>query len=113
MTWPNAAAGPSAIGSLATRRWPNCAASQHRGRDRAIVAFTGEEAWVLLVGPHDRQDQIADAYAVLYVLVGHDAEALAERTKPPCCGVDGQAPLLEAAEIDRLVAAAKLLVRRR
>jgi hypothetical protein len=34
---------------------------------------------VLLVGPHDRQDQVADAYAVLYALVGHEAEALAER----------------------------------
>lgn len=84
-----------------------------RGRDRAIVVFTGEEAWVLLVGPHNRQDQIADAYTVLYALVGHEAEALAKRTKPPCCGDDGQAPSLEAAEVDRLVVAAKELVRRR
>lgn len=68
---------------------------------------------MLLVGPHDRQDQIADAYAVLYALVGYEAAALAERTKAPCCGTTVRAPLLEAAEIDRLVVAAKLIVRRR
>lgn len=34
--------------------------------DRAVAAFVAEQAWVLLVGPHDDADRAADVYAQLY-----------------------------------------------
>lgn len=84
-----------------------------RGADRVIVAFNEEAAWVLIVGPHDRQDQVADVYRVLYDLVGHESEPLNARTKPPCCDEDGLAPLPDKDAIDRLVERGRELLRRR
>ncbi|MBW0118946.1 hypothetical protein, partial [Pseudonocardia abyssalis] len=31
---------------------PNLCVKHLRGNDRVVVAFSGDEAWVLLVGPH-------------------------------------------------------------
>jgi len=56
-----------------------------RASDRAIVTFTPGTAWVLLVGPYDRQDREADIYTRVYTAAGITAGPLRARTKPPCC----------------------------
>lgn len=53
---------------------------------RVVVAFESpHQAWILLVGPHDDDDQIMDVYAELYRLLGVDPPDAAGRLKPPCC----------------------------
>lgn len=81
-----------------------------RGRDRVVVAFDHEEAWVLLVGPHDAEDAARDVYLALYELAGTPAPAQ-PRTKPPCCDDAGHPPALDEVVVDRLVAQARLLRR--
>lgn len=60
---------------------------------RAVVAFeTPERIWLLLVGPHDDKDPDQDVYTELYKILGVEPPDTAGRTKPPCCGEDGQPP---------------------
>lgn len=72
-----------------------------RGTDRAVVAFTGEEAWVVLVGPHLDGDRAVDVYTELYRLAGVSAPTQ-PRTKPPCCHDDAP-PYLDEAVVHDLV----------
>ena len=71
-----------------------------RGADRAVVAFTTEEAWVILVGPHAAGDQAVDVYTKLYELVGVPPPTQ-PRSKPPCCRHDTP-PNLNEAVVDDL-----------
>ncbi len=64
-----------------------------------MVAFVEDTAWVLLVGPHDEGDRVADVYARLYELLGVDVPQGA-RTKPHCCGETGEPPQLSETETD-------------
>ncbi len=81
---------------------------QHlRGKDRAVVAFAGEEAWVLLVGPHEDGDAAADVYANLYEIAGVPAPTQ-PRTKPSCCDDNEVPPLLDQGAIDDLVRRARI-----
>jgi hypothetical protein len=70
------------------------------GQLRVIVAFErADRAWLLLVGPHDDSDPDIDVYTELYQLVGFRPPDSTKRTKPPCCGGDGEPPALgKAAE---------------
>jgi hypothetical protein len=53
---------------------------------RVVVAFESpHQAWILLVGPHDDDDEIMDVYTELYRLLGVDPPDAAGRLKPPCC----------------------------
>lgn len=70
-----------------------------RGADRAVVAFVDDAAWVLLVGPHDAGDAAVDVYSRLYEILGFEVP-MGARTKPPCCGSQGEAPLLDEVETD-------------
>lgn len=69
------------------------------GTDRVVVAFRGDEAWVLLVGPHASGDRATDVYGRLYALLGFDPPR-GERRKPPCCNDDGTPPELDEVETD-------------
>jgi len=84
-----------------------------RAADRAIVTFTPGTAWVLLIGPHDRQDRDVDVYTQLYSVAGIPAGPLAARTKPPCCLNDLTPPSLDHAALDNLVQATRALTRQR
>lgn len=66
-----------------------------------VVAFSGDGAWVLLVGPHAEGDDAADVYRMLYELAGIPRPAQ-PRTKPPCCDDDQQPPRLDEAAINDL-----------
>lgn len=80
---------------------PRLCVKHLRGNDRALVAFTDEEAWVLLVGPHDRASRL-DVYDQLYaVTTGTSPES--PRTKPPCCKEADEPPVLTTGLIDDLV----------
>jgi hypothetical protein len=81
-----------------------------RGRDRVVVCFVADQAWILLVGPHDEGDATADVYLALYELLGIE-QPTQPRTKPPCCGTDPDQspPTLDQALVDQLVLAAKTL----
>lgn len=82
---------------------PNLCVKHLRGNDRVVVAFTGDEAWVLLVGPHADGDAAADVYGMLYELAGVPRPAQ-PRTKPPYCDDDDQQPPeLDEAAISDLV----------
>jgi hypothetical protein len=72
-----------------------------RGTDRVVVAFTGVEAWVILVGPHVDGDRAADVYAALYALADVSPPTQA-RSKPPCCH-DEAPPNLDEVVIHDLV----------
>jgi hypothetical protein len=53
---------------------------------RVVVAFESpHRAWILLVGPHDDDDQIMDIYAELYRLLGVAPPDAGGRLKPLCC----------------------------
>lgn len=81
-----------------------------RGKDRVVVAFSDDEAWVLLVGPHAQGDAATDVYSTLYDLAAV-SPPLQPRTKPPCCD-DTNAPLaLDEAVIDDLVRRVRMLRR--
>lgn len=73
-----------------------------RGQDRALVAFDGDTAWVLLVGPHDAEDRRADVYSALYQLAGVIPPE-GRRTKPPCCDDDAGPPTVDPSVLDHLV----------
>jgi hypothetical protein len=81
---------------------PNLCVKHLRGNDRVVVAFSGDEAWVLLIGPHADGDAAADVYGMLYELAGVPRPAQ-PRTKPPCCDDDQQPPGLDEAAISDLV----------
>jgi hypothetical protein len=83
-----------------------------RGSDRVVVAFSGEVAWVLLVGPHDEGDRAANIYRVLYEIAGV-AVPSEPRTKPPCCDSETlDPPALDSAVVDEMVQRARALRRR-
>lgn len=74
---------------------PRLCVKHLRGTIRVVTAFeTADRAWVLLVGPHDEHDPQIDVYTELWALLGV-AVPVGERTKPPCCGSDNAAPVLE------------------
>jgi hypothetical protein len=78
------------------------------------VAFkTEDEAWILMVGPHLRDDPAFDVYALLYALVGVEPPDDEKRTKPPCCDDDSGLPSVLDEEIEDLVERATRLARGR
>ena len=84
------------------------------GTLRVVVAFAeNDEIWVLLVGYHDESDPGINVYSTLYDLAGIDTAPSGKRTKPPCCGEDGDAPLVDEAFVDEFVERAKRLARER
>jgi len=83
------------------------------GNLRIVVGFEGpRQAWVLLVGVHDRADPGVDVYTELYRLAGLDDVPEGERTKPSCCDSDGVAPFM-APEVTQLANQARMIRRRR
>lgn len=83
------------------------------GQLRIVVGFaSAEEAWILLVGPHDDHDPGLDVYAALYALADATPPDSAKRTKPPCCSSDGTPPAL-ADRIEELARRAGRLRRTR
>ena len=91
---------------------PSLCVQHLRGKDRAVVAFSGHETWVLLVGPHDVGDTAADVYSVLYELTAIPRPSQ-PRTKPPCCDdTANPPPPLDEAVIDDLVRRSRKLRRR-
>lgn len=84
------------------------------GRLRAIVAFESQQAaWLLLVADHDDSDPEFNVYTELYRLVGHEPVPSEKRTKPPCCGTDGKAPILDRAAEDLALKAIEIRKTRR
>jgi hypothetical protein len=78
-------------------------------RYRALVCFPEEEhVVVVLIAEHDRGTK--DVYAALYELL-RMSQPTGKRSKPPCCGEDGEPPV-DPEMLDRLVTAAKRLRRR-
>ena len=77
---------------------------------RVVVAFTADEAWVVLVGLHDG-DPGMNVYAELYALAGASPPDGAGRAKPSCCGPDGAAPELDDDAVQDLVDRARRLAR--
>lgn len=77
-----------------------------RGADWAVVAFAGDEAWVLLVGPHAAGDSASDVYTALYDMAGV-ARSTQPRTKPLCCDEMSKPPALGEAIIDDFVSRAR------
>jgi len=63
---------------------------------------------VVLIAEHDRGSK--DVYGALYELLGI-SRPTGKRSKPPCCGDDGEPPI-DPELLDHLVAAAKRLRRR-
>ena len=64
-----------------------------RGTIRVVVAFESpRRVCILLVGPHDDSDPNRDVYAELYELLGAAPLEGSLRSKPSCCGEDGQPP---------------------
>jgi hypothetical protein len=80
------------------------------GSYRALICFPeGDRVVVALVAEHAR-GTAGDAYGSLYAMLGI-AEPTERRTKPPCCGDDGEPPV-DPEVADRLFLAAKKLLRR-
>ena len=88
---------------------PRLCVKHLRGSDRVVVAFEGETAWVLLVGPHEEGNRRADIYAALYALAGVEGPHEA-RTKPPCCDADDEPPQLDVDTLNELVQRARGVV---
>jgi hypothetical protein len=75
---------------------------------RALVCFPEEEhVVVVLIAEHDRGSK--DVYGALYELLGI-SEPTGKRSKPPCCGEDGEPPI-DPVLLDGLVRATKRLRR--
>jgi hypothetical protein len=75
---------------------------------RVVVAFeTPQRVWVLLVGPHDAADPSRNVYSELYELLDAYPPDGAGRSKPPCCGDDGESPGLGDAFADIIIRAAR------
>jgi hypothetical protein len=89
---------------------PQLCVKHLRGRDRVVVAFTEDEAWVLLVGPHDAEDAARDVYLALYELAGL-APPEQPRTKPPCCDDTGRSPIVDEDAIEDLIVRSRMLRR--
>jgi hypothetical protein len=83
------------------------------GQLRVVVGFSSsEEAWVVLVGPHDN-DPGLDVYTALYSLAGVAPPDDVKRTKPSCCDVeDGEPPLFDSELLEDLARRAARLRRR-
>lgn len=82
---------------------------------RVVVGFLSpDQAWILLVGPHDDGDPDIDVYTALYELAGVKPADNARRDKPPCCTGTGQvtAPTL-GADVEALASRARRLRRTR
>lgn len=78
-------------------------------RYRALVCFPEEDhIVVVLIAEHDRGSK--DVYGALYELLGI-SRPTGKRSKPPCCGEDGEPPV-DLELLDRLVTAVKGLRRR-
>jgi hypothetical protein len=109
MTSPRAAA-PHAYRVTGPDPLPRLRVKHLRGTDR-VVAFTADQAWIVLIGPHDDTTPGRNVYDVLYELAGVRPPADQKRNKPPCCRQDTGAPPLTAAEqIDLLASRARSLV---
>ena len=89
---------------------PSLCVKHLRGLDRAVVTFSGDEAWVLFVGPHVEGDAAADVYTALYELAGV-SRPTQPRTKPPCCDDVLAPPTLDQSTIDQLVQRGRALRR--
>jgi hypothetical protein len=107
--WPAGVARPLIIGSREAPL-PSLCVKHMRGNDRAVVTFSGDNAWVLLVGPHAGGDVSADVYTALYELAGVPIPTQ-PRTKPPCCDEDHEQPSLDDPIIDDLVRRGRALRR--
>ena len=71
---------------------------------RVVVAFaTSEQAWVLLVGPHDDNDPVLNVYAELYRVLGVEPPVARGRTKPPCCDAADEVPPVLGAVVDDIL----------
>jgi hypothetical protein len=81
------------------------------GSVRVVVAFqTPETAVIVLIGPHQDDNPAIDVYVELYKLAGLDRPPVGERTKPPCCGADDEAPpLVDLKVVDDLFQRARKL----
>jgi hypothetical protein len=81
---------------------------------RVVVGFESpRRAWILLVGPHNDQDQEFNIYTELYRLLGVEPPAAAGRTKPPCCDGDEPVPPVFGPDLDDVVARAEQIRRTR
>jgi hypothetical protein len=89
---------------------PRLCVKHLRGLDRVVVAFTEDEAWVLLVGPHDAEDAVRDIYLALYELAGV-VPPEQPRTKPPCCDDVGAPPVLDERAVEDLIERVRMLRR--
>ena len=78
---------------------PSLCVKHLRGKDRVVVGFVDDQAWVLLVGPHQAGDEATDVYSRLYGLLGFEVPE-GERSKPSCCDGTGDAPVLLEIETD-------------
>jgi hypothetical protein len=78
-------------------------------KHRALVCFPEEDhVVVVLIAEHDRGSK--DVYGALYELLGISLPE-GKRSKPPCCGEDGEPPI-DPELLDRLATAAKRLRRK-
>ena len=81
---------------------------------RVVVGFESlRRAWILLVGPHNDDDQEFNIYTELYRLLGVEPPDAAGRTKPPCCDDAQQTPPALGPHLDDIVARAQQIRRRR
>lgn len=81
---------------------------------RVVVGFESpQRAWILLVGPHDDEDQEFNIYTELYRLLGVEPPDAAGRTKPPCCAEPDKIPPALGPQLDEIVARAQQIRRSR
>jgi hypothetical protein len=74
-----------------------------RGLWRAVVVFPEPAvAWIVLVAEHVT-DPGRNVYDLLYAVVGHVPQPESGRTKPPCCDIGGEPPLVGDPLVDELV----------
>jgi hypothetical protein len=81
---------------------------------RVVVGFESpHRAWILLVGPHNDEDQEFNIYTELYRLLGVEPPDAAGRTKPPCCDEADRIPPTLGPHLDDIVARAQQIRRSR